>query len=165
MNTNVKSIIRVSVWALGALLIGLPGTTALAAEPTTAGEAEAAAQHSRDLAAQYRQLGGVGYKTGLVQRANADAARFSALAEQLRAPVLEGPRSSEGARYAQLAEQYRQMGGVGYKTGLVQWAEAQQRRAEPAPATALLAHPAERRATFSSCLTTKPAVRVLACSY
>jgi len=164
MNTNGKSIIRLSVWALGALLIGVPGTAALAAEPTTAGEAEAAAQHSRDLAAQYRQLGGVGYKTGLVQRADGDAARFSALAEQLRAPVVEAPRSPEAARYAQLAEQYRQLGGVGYKTGLVQWAEAQQRKAEPALVTAPLARPVEQRATFSSCLSTKPAVRLLACS-
>jgi hypothetical protein len=164
MNTNGKSIIRLSIWALGALLIGVPGTAALAAEPTTAGEAEAAAQHSRDLAAQYRQLGGVGYKTGLVQRADADATRFSALAEQLRAPAIEGPRSAEAARYAQLAEQYRQLGGVGYKTGLVQWAEAQQRKAEPAPTTAPLARPVGELPTFSFCLTTKPAVRVLACS-
>jgi hypothetical protein len=164
MNTNGKSIIRLSVWALGALLIGVPGTAALAAEPTTASEAEAAAQHSRDLAAQYRQLGGVGYKTGLVQRADADAARFGALAEQLRAPVIEGPRSPEAARYAQLAAQYRQRGGVGYKTGLVQWAEAQQRRAESTPVTAPLARPAEQRATIASCLPTKPAVRLLACA-
>jgi hypothetical protein len=164
MNTNGKSIIRLSVWALGALLIGVPGTAALAAEPTTAGEAEAAAQHSRDLAAQYRQLGGVGYKTGLVQRAESEASRFSALAEQLRAPAIINERSTEAERFAQLAEQYRKLGGVGYKTGLVQWAEAQQRRAEPAPVTAPLAPPVERRATFSSCLTTKPAVRLLACS-
>lgn len=164
MNTNGKSIVRLSVCALGALLISVPDGAVRAAEPATVGEAEAAAQHSRDLAAQYRLLGGVGYKTGLVQRAESDAARFSALAEQLRAPVVAAQRSAEAERYGQLAEQYRKLGGVGYKAGLVQWAEAQQRRVEPAPATAPFGRPMERRATSSPCLSTKPAVRLLACS-
>jgi hypothetical protein len=163
MTTNGKSITRLTVWALGTLLVGVPGRAALAAEPATAGEAEAAAQHSRELAVHYRQLGGVGYKTGLVQRADADATRFSALAEQLRAPGIATERSPEAERYAQLADQYRKLGGVAYKTGMVQWAEAQQRRYELRPVTAPAAQPAER-APAPWCLTTKPAVRVFACS-
>ena len=148
MSTNHKSIVRLSVLALGALLVGLPATAALAAEPTTAPEAQAMAQHYREQADRYRALGGVGYKTGLVQRAEADAAKYSALAEQLSAPTVATPvRSPEAQHYAELAAQYRAMGGSAYKAGLVQWAEAQQQKYEPAPATAAPATQASSRSS------------------
>ena len=69
MTTKTKSISSYLVVALGALLVGLPATKALAAEPTTASAAQAMAQKYRQEADNYRALGGVGYKTGLVQRA------------------------------------------------------------------------------------------------
>ena len=117
------------------------------------------AQHYRDQAAHYRAVGGVGYKTGLVQRAEADAAKYDVLGEQLRAPVAaEQPRSPEAKHYAQLADQYRTMGGAGYKTGLVQWAEAQQHRHAATPATET---PATAQPTVS-CQATKPAARMRA---
>ena len=156
MTTKSKSIVRFSVLALGALLVGLPAA-ARAAEPTTAQEATSMAQHYQDQAAHYRALGGVGYKTGLVQRAEADAANYSALSDQLAAPAVATPvRSPEAEHYAELAAQYRAMGGVAYKAGLVQWAEAQQQKYEPAPATAAPATQASSR----SCPFTKPAVMV-----
>ena len=156
MTTSKKSIVRLSVLGLGALLVGLPAA-ARAAEPTTAQEATSMAQRHQDQAAHFRALGGVGYKTGLVQRAEADAAKYSALAEQLSAPAVATPvRSPEAERYAELAAQYRAMGGTAYKTGLVQWAEAQQQKYEPAPATAAPATQASGR----SCPFTKPTVMV-----
>jgi len=137
MTTRKKSISRLSVLALGASFVGLPATAALAAEPTTAPEAQAMAQQYREQADHYRALGGVGYKTGLVQRAEADAATYSALAEQLAGPpVATTVRSPDAERYAELAARYRAMGGIAYKAGLVQWAEAQQQKYEVAPVTA-----------------------------
>src|SRR6187402_2573329 len=121
MTTRKKSISRLSVLALGASFVGLPATAALAAEPTTAPEAQAMAQQYREQADHYRALGGVGYKTGLVQRAEADAATYSALAERLGAPVATPARSPDAERYAELAARYRAMGGIAHKAGLVQW--------------------------------------------
>jgi hypothetical protein len=160
MATKNKSIVRLAVVALGALLVGLP-VAARAAEPTSSWEADAKAQHYRDQAAHYRALGGVGWKSGLVQRAEGDAARYAALADHLRAPVaVETPRSPEAEHYAQLAENYRKMGGTAYKSGLVQWAEAQQRKYEAPPA---ITTPATTQPSVS-CHATKPAVRMLACA-
>lgn len=159
MATKNKSIVRLSVIALGALLVGLP-VAARAAEPTTSSEADAMAQQYRDQAARFRAMGGVGYKTGQVQRAEADAAKYAALAEQLRAPVAVQPQPSpEAERYAQLAEQYRKMGGVAYKNGLVQRAEAQQRKYEAASG----AGPAATEQPAVACMPTKPLI-TLACA-
>jgi len=159
MTTKNKSKVRVCVIALGAFLIGLP-VAARAAEPTSSSEADAMAQQFRDQAAHYRAMGGVGYKSGLVQRAEADAAKYAALAEQLRAPVaVAAPRSPEAERYAQLAEQYRKMGGVAYKSGLVQRAEAQQRKYEAASG----ATPAAAEQPAVACMPTKPLI-TLACA-
>ena len=160
MATKNKSISRLTVLALGALLVGLPATAALAAEPTTASDAQAISQHYRDQADHYRALGGVGYKTGLVQRADADAARYSALAEQLAAPAVATPvRSPEAQHYADLAAQYRAMGGAAYKTGLVQWAEAQQQKYEAPTVT----ETPTTQVAAPTCTATKPAL-MLACS-
>jgi hypothetical protein len=159
MTTKNSSIVGLSVLALGALLVGLPAA-ARAEEPTTAQEATSMAQHYQDQAAHYRALGGAAYKTGLVQRAEADAARYSALANQLAAPAVATPvRSPEAEHYAELAAQYRAMGGVAYKWGLVQRAEAQQRKYETATVTAT----PETEPRSPSCGVTKPAV-MLSCS-
>jgi hypothetical protein len=129
-----RSFLSVGSLALGGLLVGLPATAALAAdaEPTTAGEAQAKADDYREQADHYRAQGGVGYNTGRVQAAEAQAAKYSALAEQLSAPpdAAAPPPSPEVEHYAELAKHYRAQGGVTYKVGLLQWAEAQQRKAE-----------------------------------
>jgi hypothetical protein len=151
--TTRTSISRFAL-VLGGLLIGPPATRALAAEPTTATEAQALAQQNREQADHFRALGGVGYKAGLVQRAEADAARYAALAATLAAPVATEAPAPEAARFAGLAAQYRAIGGAAYKAGLVQWAEAQARNYE--------APPAAFEEAFA-CLPTKPAI-VLACS-
>jgi hypothetical protein len=159
-----KTFSVVSRVVLGALLVGAPTSAAFAGEPevTTAESAAAMAQHYREQADHYRSLGGVGWKTGLVQRADADAAKYAALAEQLRAPATAAPaRSAEAQHYADLAAQYRAMGGTAYKAGLVQWAEAQQRRAEAPASTA----PASSEPSPATCGGTKPAVAfTLACN-
>ncbi len=161
MTIKRKAISVLSSLVLGALLVGAPSTAAFAGESevTTPEAADAMAQHYRDQGQQYRAMGGVAWKTGLVQRADADAAKYAALAEQLRAPVASVPLP-EAEHYAQLAAQYRAMGGVAYKTGLVQWAEAQQARAEAPAAT-----PTESQPTAATCGATKPTVAfMLACS-
>ena len=135
MTTRNNGIARLCGLALGGLLVGLPTTAAFAAdaEPTTAAEAQAKADDYREQADHYRAQGGVGYSTGRVQAAEADAAKYSALAEQLSAPpdaATTPPPSSEVEHYSKLVSDYRAQGGVTYKVGLLQWAEAQERKAE-----------------------------------
>ena len=163
MTMKKKAISVLSSLVLGALLVGAHSTAAFAGESevTTSEAADAMAQHYREQGQQYRAMGGVAWKTGLVQRADADAAKYAALAEQLRTPVATTPvQSPEAEHYAQLAGQYRAMGGVAYKTGLVQWAEAQQAKYESPTAA-----PAESQPTAATCGGTKPSVAfMLACS-
>jgi hypothetical protein len=133
MTTNNRAMVRLSVAALGAVLVGMP-MAARAAEPTSSSEADVMAQQFRDQAARYRAMGAVGYKTGLLQRADADAAKYAALAEQLRAPVaVPAPRSPEAARYAQLAEQYRSLGGTSFSGPRARRAGSRRRPRQPAP--------------------------------
>ena len=77
-------------------------------------------------------MGGVGYSSGKVQAAEAEAARYDALAKQLSAPpaATSPPPSPEVEHYAKLAAHYRLQGGVAYKAGLIRWAEEDQQRAE-----------------------------------
>jgi hypothetical protein len=120
---------RLSGLVLGGLLVA--GTSLARADtdaPMPAQEAEQMAQAAQQQADQAKQQGGVGYKTGTVQRAEADATRYSSMAAEAQSPAQV--TSPEAQHYAKLAEQYKEMGGVGYKTGLVQRAEADQRRAE-----------------------------------
>jgi len=70
--------------ALGAGFVALSATAARA-EPTTYWEAEAKAEHYQKQAQQYRELGGAGYKSGLVRQADTEAAKYSALADKLGA--------------------------------------------------------------------------------
>ncbi len=161
MSTPTRSIVRLSALGLGALLIGLPGTAARAAEPTTASDAEAMAQDARKEADYYRSLGGVGYKTGLEQREEADAARYSAMAEKLAAPTAATPApSSEADQYGAVAAHHRAMGGAAYKTGLVQSAETQQQKAEAATGTA----PAPTQEASPNCPPIKPAILAPDCN-
>jgi hypothetical protein len=153
MRIKTKSIARLSAFTLSALLLGLPATAALADEPTSVPEAQAKAQHYQEQAAYYRALGGVGYKTGGVQAAEADAAKYAALTDQLSNPAVAVP-SPEAQHYADLAARYRAMGGAGYKTGAVQRAEAEQQKHEAGP----IAGAPMTQASSPSCAHTKPAV-------
>ena len=74
--------LSISAFVMSALL-GLAPTAARATEPTTAQEAQAAAQERRDRAEHFDSLGGVGYKTGLERTAQAEAARYDARAVEL----------------------------------------------------------------------------------
>lgn len=94
MTRTLKSIARFTGLALGGLLVGLPATAALAAEPTTAPEAQQKAQHYRERADFYESLGGTGYKTGQVQSAEAEAARYDALAAKLAAESAGTPEAA-----------------------------------------------------------------------
>jgi hypothetical protein len=141
MTTRNNGISHLCGFALGGLLVGLPATAALAAdaEPTTAAEAQAKADDYREQADHYRAQGGVGYSTGRVQAAEAEAAKYTALAEQLSpAPAATPPPSPspEVQQYTELAAHYRLQGGVAYKAGLVRWAEADLQQAEKEQAEA-----------------------------
>ncbi len=120
---------RLSGLVLGGLLVAGPAVARADADaPMSAQEADQAAQAAEQEAAQAKLQGGVGYKTGAVQRAEADATRYSSAATEMQSPAPVA--SPEAQHYAELAEQYKLMGGVGYKTGLVQRAEADERRAQ-----------------------------------
>ena len=159
MNNKSKSTSVLARVVLGAFLAGAPATAALASEGdvTTAESADAMAQHYREQAAQYRALGGVGYKSGRVREADASAARYQALAEQLRGSAPAEPQSAQATNNADLAAHYRALGGVGYKSGLVQRAEAQQQQHEPQTASS----PTTETATSAECTATKPVVVAL----
>ena len=88
---------RLSIAAvLAGAFVGLSVTAARADEPMTSGEAEAAAQAARKEADHYRQLGGVGYKAGLVQSSEAEAAHYDAMAQKLApAPAVAEQAVSE----------------------------------------------------------------------
>jgi hypothetical protein len=114
---------------LGGLLVAAPTLARADADaPMSAQQADKAAEAAEQQAAQAKELGGVGYKTGEVQRDEAAAARYSSTGTEAQAPA--PVTSPEAQHYAELAEQYKQLGGVGYKTGLVQRAEADGRRAQ-----------------------------------
>jgi hypothetical protein len=167
--------------AAGALLIGIPTGTASASEPATTAEARQMAQDSLVRAEQYRALGGVAYKNGLVQREEAAAVRYDALADQFQAAeptvavtIISSPQldmkavgiavvppappvtSPEVEHYAALAAHYRFIGGAAYKTGRVQAAEAAQRDAEAALQPAAVAPAPEQPNPI--CMADKPAV-------
>ena len=119
-------------WLLmvGAVLLGSSSlAVAEEAAPTDAASAEAMAQHYAREAERFRALGGVGYKTGLVQRAEHESARYAALAAEMRTPT--PPRSPDAQYWARVVEHSRRMGGIAYKTGLLQRAQAEREKYEP----------------------------------
>jgi hypothetical protein len=111
---------RLSGLVLGGLLAAGP-TIARADAPTSESEADQQVDQAKD-------LGGAGYKSGAVQRAESEAAGWSCPSAAAQPPA--AVTAPEAQHYAQLAEQYRGMGASGYKTGLVQRAEADARRAQ-----------------------------------
>jgi len=131
MTRNRTTTRRLSGLALGGALLLAPMSAALADEPTTATQADEMAQKAEQQAAQYREMGAVGYKTGLVQRSEAEADRYASQAEQMEpggeSVVIISPDVSQRA---EATEQARLKGGVAYKTGMVQRAEAEQEKAE-----------------------------------
>ena len=86
-------VCRLCRLALGAGFVALSATAARA-EPTTCGEAQAKAGQYEEKAQQYRELGGVGYKSGLVRQADTEAAKYTALADRLGAGPYEESNAS-----------------------------------------------------------------------
>ena len=131
MTRNRTRMRRLSGLALGGALLLAPMSAALADEPKTATQADEMAQKADQQAAQYREMGAVGYKSGLVQRSEADANRYTSQAEQLEpageSVVIISPAVSQRA---EVVDQARLKGAVAYKTGMVQRAEAEQQKAE-----------------------------------
>jgi hypothetical protein len=174
MATRKRSIARCAIPGLVALLIVAPVALARAEQPVTAEDAQVQAMRYGIEAAHLRKLGGVAYKTGEVQRAEAQQARYAAMAERLSAQPVWAPPSPLADHYAAVARHYRAMGGgPAYKWGRVAAAEAQQRYAEsieaqPQPASQfgiemLQTPPAPDE--HPSCETvSKPVVRTLACA-
>ena len=97
---------------------------------TTEARASAAqrqADAARDRATELARAGGWAYKSGQVERAQRDAARYQAAADDAFAeahscPAPAAPSSAETAALARLAA-LRQAGGWAYKTGAVASAE------------------------------------------
>ena len=79
--TGLRALVLGGLCAMG---MGLQPRAARADEPLTAEQAAATAQHYRERADAFRAWGGgAAYKTGLVQRAEAQEIRYSALAGEL----------------------------------------------------------------------------------
>ena len=157
MATKKRLFSMISSLLLGAVPLGARAfaQSAAADDPTSAAAADATAQQYRDEADWLKSLGGVGYKTGLVERAEANAAKYDADAAALRAPEAPPPMTPEAEHYAKLADQYKAIGGAGYKTGLVQRAEADERKAQETTEAAAPTTPSE-----VPCDVTKPAADV-----
>src|SRR4029079_3448258 len=115
---------------LAGALLGLPVTAASADKPATATDARAAGQNAREQADHYRQLGGVGYKTGLVQRNEAAAMRYDAMAGDLAPTPAATEQQADIAQQEKLEAHYKSLGAVTYKTGIEQRAEVKQVAAE-----------------------------------
>jgi hypothetical protein len=173
MTNRTKSIARRAIPGLVALLIGLP-VAARANRPETVDEAQALAQHYKGRAEQARALGAVAYKHGQLQRAEAQQAKYEAMAELMAAPPVWTAPSPVAEHYAKVAQHYRAMGGgPAYKWGRVAEAEAQQRyfesiEAPPQPASSLgielVEPPPPSPSDHPACETvSKPVVRPLIC--
>ena len=113
MATKKRLFSMISSLLLGAVPLGARAfaQSAAADDPTSAAAADATAQQYRDEADWLKSLGGVGYKTGLVQRAEANAAKYDADAAALRAPEAPPPMTPEAEHYAKLADQYKAIVG------------------------------------------------------
>lgn len=146
--TKSRSKFRFSILVLAAPLVGVTATSALAAEPTTVDEARAAAQHSEKQAAYYEGLGGVGYKAGLVQSSEAEAQRYSALADELASPPAAVPTPAE-QRVQEQMQFAHGLAGTADKTGFLQEVKAEQQQLTPGSAA---------DQPNPSCLPTKPSV-------
>jgi hypothetical protein len=146
--TKSRSMVRFSILVLAAPLVGVTATSALAGEPTTVDEARAAAQNSEQRAAYYDGLGGVGYKTGLVQQAQAEARRYSTLADELASPPVAVPTPAE-QRVAAEMQFARGLNGTGLKTGLLRSVQMERQDLTPGSAS---------DQPNPSCLPTKPSV-------
>jgi len=95
--------------------------------------AQMKAEEYRNRAAQLRRMGAIGYKTGLIRDAEWKAARWDREARVAKAQRAEEQAQTaapnpEAERYLRMAADFRRMGGVAYKTGLVDWAESQARK-------------------------------------
>jgi hypothetical protein len=98
-----------------------------AASSARAAAAQEQADAARDRAAKLAKAGGWAYKTGLVERAQRDAARYQAEADEAFAeahscPPPAAPSPAQAAALARL-EELRRAGGWAYKTGAVARAE------------------------------------------
>ena len=128
MANDKRSIARRAIPGLVAFLVGAPVAAARADQPVTAEQAQVQSMRYGIEAAKLRKLDGAAYKTGEVQRAEAQQAKYAALADRLSAqPVWTRP-NPEAEHYAEVAQHYREMaGGPAYKWRRVAEAEAQQR--------------------------------------
>jgi hypothetical protein len=122
---------RLGVLVAGVVLGWSTGANAQASARSTSQSNAAAAQQRANLARQrateLANRGGWAYKTGLVDQAQRDAARYQeeadrAVAEAQSCPPPAPPSPAQEAARARL-EELRQAGGWAYKTGAVARAE------------------------------------------
>jgi len=102
-------------------------TGTCAASQTPVATAQQQADAARQRASELARAGGWAYKTGLVERAQREAARYQeeadrAAAEQAQSCAASAPSPTQAAALARL-EELRQAGGWAYKTGAVARAE------------------------------------------
>jgi hypothetical protein len=130
---------------LGLMLGGSAGANARASDPPTSQARAVAAQQqadaARERAREFTRAGGWAYKSGLVQRAQRDAARYQEVADEALAEASScpPPTALSPAQSVALArvEELRHAGGWAYKSGAIARAEldvralAERREAKP----------------------------------
>jgi hypothetical protein len=128
---NGMSKVGAIMIATGVALGWSAGAKAQAGDPATSQARAATAQQQADAArqraAELAKAGGWAYKTGLVQQAERDAARYQAEADRASAeaqscPAAATPSAAQTAALARL-EELRQSGAWAQKTGAVARAE------------------------------------------
>jgi hypothetical protein len=129
MATTSKTRFSIAALFAGAL-VGLALTSARADEPMTVDQAEAAAQAARARADHYRELGGVAYKAGLVQSAEADAIRYETMAQTLAPTPAVTEQMLEAKHNQKVEEHLEALGGVAYKSSIDEQARAKERAFE-----------------------------------
>ena len=136
-------------WSTGARALASDRATSQARAEAAQRQADAA----RDRASELAKAGGWAYKTGLVDRAQRDAARYQAEADEAFAeaqgcPPPAAPTPEQAAAFARLAE-LRQAGGWAYKTGAVARAEREVQSLALGPATEPVAVSPEQAAALA----------------
>ena len=136
--SKVRTTLVVAGVALGSSAVAAAQASDRSAAQAHAATAQQQADSARMKAAELAKAGGWAYKTGLVQRAEADAARYQAEADMAMAEASgcgqpAAPSPEQAVALERLAE-LRQAGGWAYKTGAVARAERDvEAFAAPAP--------------------------------
>lgn len=126
----MSSFSKIAMNVVAGVMMVAGAGTAMAGDYGSAAAKQAQADSARAQAANLAKQGGWAYKSGAIDRANRDTARFQAEADAARAATTSVPSAPAPAVSPELAaaqarlETLRKAGGWAYKSGAVARAEA-----------------------------------------